>query len=360
MRTTKLLALLTTGVLVAVAGDSSGVVTGTVRHETVKKFATVVYLESASSREFAPPTTNPTVQLQQKFLSPRVLPVLVGTRVEFRNGDRRKHHVFSPDGEKYDLGECAKGGKRTHTFDRPGVYIQLCTRHPEMVSYIVAVRTPHFAVADQAGNFRIADVPAGTWKLKLWNERLAPAQLKKAYDVQVATGQDVKMDVAIESPPSARKYWLEPPPPAGASLVERGRWLFRQKGCFLCHGPEGSRGIRLRNYVGGTVPALQTLAERLMLSDPEDVRAIVEQMEQGQNLESLTASPPVPRFHVFLAKYGDARDVVRKGSSPGKKDPHGPRPPLAMPAWGQRLSDADINALIAYLLTLQPWEDQEK
>lgn len=357
MRTAKLLVLLIPAVLLG--ADSAGVVTGTVRDEAVQKFPTVVYLESASSREFAPPTTHPTVELQRKF-SPRVLPVLVGTTVEFLNGDRRKHHVFSPDGEKYDLGEYPQGGKGTHTFDRPGVYIQLCTRHPEMVSYIVAVRTPYFAVAGPAGNFRIADVPAGTWKLKLWNERLAPAQRNKVYDVQVAAGQDVKVDLVLESPPGARKYWLESPPPAGASLVDRGRWLFRQKGCFLCHGPEGGRGIRLKNYVKGTVPTLETLAERLMLSDPEDVRALVEQMEQGRNLESLTASPPVPRFNVFLAKYGDTRDVIRKGSVPGKKDPHGPRPPLAMPAWSQRLSDTDINALLTYLLTLQPWEDQEK
>lgn len=154
--------------------------------------------------------------------------------------------------------------------------------------------------------------------------------------------------------PVAGKYWLEPAPRRGASVVERGRWLFRQRGCFTCHGPEAGGGVDNWNYVKGTTPALNTLAEKLMLFDPEDVKAILEQMERGRDLESLTDSPPVPRFHVFLAQYRAVRDVVRNGSPPGKKDPQGPDPPLQMLAWGQRLSDTDINAIIAYLLTLQP------
>ncbi|MBI2821437.1 MAG: c-type cytochrome [Acidobacteria bacterium] len=160
--------------------------------------------------------------------------------------------------------------------------------------------------------------------------------------------------VTTASLPSSEKYWLEPHPPANASLVERGGWLFRQKGCLTCHGPEGSGGVPNWNYVKGTVPALNTLAERLMLFDPEDVKVVVEQMESGKNLDSLVASPPVPRFNVFLAQYDSVRNVIRKGSPPGRKDPHGPLPPLEMLAWGERLSEADIDAVIAYLLTLQP------
>ncbi|MBI4456283.1 MAG: c-type cytochrome [Acidobacteria bacterium] len=160
--------------------------------------------------------------------------------------------------------------------------------------------------------------------------------------------------VTTGSLPTSGKYWLEPPPPANANLVERGQWLFHQKGCFTCHGPEGRGGVSNWNYVKGTVPALNALAERLMLFDREDVKVIVEQMESGKNLNSLVASPPVARFNVFLAQYRSVRDLIRKGSTPGKKDPHGPVPPLEMPTWDQRLSEVEIDAVIAYLLTLQP------
>jgi plastocyanin/mono/diheme cytochrome c family protein len=334
-------------------------VTGTLQHPWVKTYPTVIYVDEIPDQEFTPPPVNPTIEHRRKAFFPRVLPVLMGTTVDFLNSDRRKHNLFSPEGEKYDLGSWGKGEKRSHTFKRAGVYTQVCSLHPQMVAYVVVVKTPYFAVADEASSYRIGNLPAGEWKLKIWNERLAPSQLRTSYPIKVAAGQEVKIDIAVPSSPSVRKYWLDPPPPAGTSLVQRGAWLLRQKGCFLCHGPEGGRGVPNKNYVAGVVPALNTLAERLMLFDPEDVKAIVEQLEQGRDLESLVDSPPVPRFSVFLAQYRSARDVIRNGSHPGKKNSRGPSPPLAMPTWESILSKADIDALIAYLLTLQPWEEKE-
>ena len=151
------------------------------------------------------------------------------------------------------------------------------------------------------------------------------------------------------------KYWLEPPPPPDAGLIGRGKWLFRQQGCFLCHGPEGQGGVINKNYVKDTIPPLN-LAERMMLFEPEDVNAVLDHMKRGSRLEALEASPPVPRYNVFLAQYHSVEDVIRKGSVAGKKDPKGPVPPLKMPAWGQQLSNADIDAVVAYLLTLKPAE----
>lgn len=149
------------------------------------------------------------------------------------------------------------------------------------------------------------------------------------------------------------KYWLEPPPPQDAGPIGRGKWLFRQQGCFLCHGPEGQGGVVNRNYVKDTIPPLN-LAERMMLFESDDVNAILDHMKRGTRLEALADSPPVPRFNVFLAQYHSVEDVIRNGSVAGKKDPKGVTPPLKMPAWGQQLSDANIDAIVAYLLTLQP------
>ncbi len=157
--------------------------------------------------------------------------------------------------------------------------------------------------------------------------------------------------------PAAGRYWQETPPNPGASLVERGSWLFRQKGCFTCHGQEGTGGVVNWNYVKGTVPALNSLAEKLMLFDPEDVNAIVGELERGHDLEKIADAAPIPRYNVFLAQYHSVRDLIHRGNPPGKKDPLKPEPPLEMLAWGQRLSEVDIDAIIAYLLTLRPVVD---
>jgi mono/diheme cytochrome c family protein len=156
------------------------------------------------------------------------------------------------------------------------------------------------------------------------------------------------------TPQSVVKYWLEPAPTAGG-VVERGRWLFRQKGCFLCHGPEGQGGVPNRNYINDTIPRL-ALAEQMRLFEPEDVSALVEQMKRGVRPDAMAGSPPVPEFNVVLAQYHSIQDVIRKGNPAGKKNPKGPSPPLNMPGWGRELSEADIDALIAYLLSAVPGE----
>lgn len=160
------------------------------------------------------------------------------------------------------------------------------------------------------------------------------------------------------APPTAAadagEYWRAAEPPGSAGMAERGKWIFHRRGCVTCHGEGGKGGIANFNYARGTVPALNAISERMMLDDPQDARAVVAAMERGATLESLEGSPPVPKFNVVLAQYHSVRDVIRGGSLSAKLDPGGPEPPLQMPAWRARLSDRDIDSVIAYFLTLQP------
>ena len=260
-------------------GDSSGAISGAVSHASVKRYPTVVYIEDMGGKEFAPPAVHPALTFKRNSIAPQIIPVLAGTTVDFVSGDRRKHAIFSPDGEKYELGRLRKGQKLSYTFKNTGVYTQLCS-HDAVVGHVVVLRTPYFAVADESGNFQIPNVPTGSWKLKVWNKRLGPSQLKGSYEVKVASGETARMAITVPPFPGLPKFWLESPPPSNAKLVERGQWLFRQKGCFLCHGLEGNHGMPNRNYVKGTIPALNTLAEKLLLFDPDDVSAVVEEMEK--------------------------------------------------------------------------------
>lgn len=160
-------------------------------------------------------------------------------------------------------------------------------------------------------------------------------------------------------PPGAPKkepFWTESPPAPGQSRVVRGGWLFRRHGCFTCHGEKGKGGVPNWNYVKDTIPPLSTLAERMLIPDKEGADAILGVMERGADPRSLGVDPPFARFNAFLAQYQSVKDVIRKGNPPGKKDPNGPAPPLEMLSFGARLSDRDIDDLIAYLLSLQPWE----
>lgn len=146
-------------------------------------------------------------------------------------------------------------------------------------------------------------------------------------------------------------------PPIFHSLAERGAHLFATKGCANCHGEAGRGGVRNPNYVKDTAPALDVLAERMMLFDKTEADLIVNLIEKRADLHALANGPPFPTFARFLAQYDAVRGVIRNGNPAAKKDARGPAP-LQMPAWGDQISAEDIDAVIAYLIGRFRWEEE--
>ena len=147
------------------------------------------------------------------------------------------------------------------------------------------------------------------------------------------------------------EYWREPPPPAGADAVERGRALYRKSGCVTCHGEEGRGGIRNPNSMNASVPELETLARRTFLFSPSEVSAFRGVLDAPGGLEVEAHPAVLPLFPVVRQQYLSTRQLVRDGRRSSKLDAAGPQPPLDMPAWGVRLTGADIDAILAYLMT---------
>jgi plastocyanin/mono/diheme cytochrome c family protein len=149
------------------------------------------------------------------------------------------------------------------------------------------------------------------------------------------------------------------PPGNALSMVERGRSLFETKGCIACHNKSGRGGIRNPNYIRFTVPGLDSLAERMYLYEPEDVDTVLELLQEDADLTALESDPPFRRYNRFLAQYQSVTDVIRNGKPAGHRDTSLPAPPLNMPSWDSVLSRRDVDALIAYLLTEYPWEEDQ-
>ena len=105
----------------------------------------------------------------------------------------------------------------------------------------------------------------------------------------------------------------------GASLkdADKGRVIYARAGCVGCHGAGGAGGYPNNNVKGGLIPKLDGVYETY--TKPE-----------------------------LVAK-------IRKGvPAPEKADPKGPAPLVWMPAWGEKLDDAELDAVASYLLTLRP------
>jgi hypothetical protein len=45
-----------------------------------------------------------------------------------------------------------------------------CNVHPDMSAYIIVSPTPYFAESDDSGNYKIKDVPDGSYTVTVWHE----------------------------------------------------------------------------------------------------------------------------------------------------------------------------------------------
>lgn len=135
----------------------------------------IVYVEEASG-DFTPPTENPRIVQKKAAFDPVVLPVIVGTTVDFPNMDNIFHNVFSYSKIKpFDLGLYKSGATKSVTFTKPGQATVYCSIHRSMKADILILQNPYFAVTDAKGNFKIQGVPEGKYNLTAWHERFPEA-----------------------------------------------------------------------------------------------------------------------------------------------------------------------------------------
>ncbi len=124
---------------------------------------------------------------------PHVVAVQKGTTVVFHNSDSVRHNVFTPDGDKYNLGTWGQNETKAHTFNAPGVFHQLCNIHPEMGAVVMVLENPYFAVTGPDGKFKIENVPPGSYTLKAWSEKLPEAT--KQVTVAAGAPSDVRVEL---------------------------------------------------------------------------------------------------------------------------------------------------------------------
>jgi plastocyanin len=167
---------------------AAGKISGTVKAKGLRTPANVlVYLTEA------PPVSGDLsgvkFVMDQRNLEfvPHVLPILVGSAVEFPNNDKVEHNVFSMSRTRqFNLGSYKTGESKTVVFDKPGIVELRCDVHAEMAAYILVLKNPYFALTDEKGRFEIPDsgylnriglngvegLPPGKYFVKTWHEKL--------------------------------------------------------------------------------------------------------------------------------------------------------------------------------------------
>ena len=134
---------------------------------------------------------------------PHVQAASVGQFVVIKNSDPILHtaHAYFPDRQpQFNVG-LYPGRVSRKPLVAPGVVKIICEVHPWMSATIVVTEHPYHAVTDLYGEYQIADVPPGTYRLKVWHESLGIQEKT----VAVRPGGAVDVDFALSPSAGAKK-----------------------------------------------------------------------------------------------------------------------------------------------------------
>jgi plastocyanin len=148
-----------------------------------------------------PPSEPVVIEQEGCIYRPRILGAMVGQELLVRNLDSTLHNIHSRSGEgnSFNVGQPKAGMEFTYELKKEEVMLPLkCDVHPWMQGYVGVKTHPYLAVTRDDGSFRIEGVPAGTYTLEAWQEKLGTLQQQ----VTVEDGQTATVELAFAEPGS--------------------------------------------------------------------------------------------------------------------------------------------------------------
>jgi plastocyanin len=124
---------------------------------------------------FDTPASPATLDQQGCRYVPHVMGVRVGQPIEIANSDGTMHNVNAQAkaNRGFNFPQPIKGMKEKKTFSAREVMVLFkCDVHPWMNAYVGVLEHPYFAVSANGGGFELKNVPAGTYTVEAWHEKL--------------------------------------------------------------------------------------------------------------------------------------------------------------------------------------------
>ena len=106
---------------------------------------------------------------------PHVLGIQVGQTLQLRNSDGLLHnvHALPKVNTQFNMAMPANRTTADHTFGKEeGMFLVKCDVHPWMSAHVGVFSNPFFAVTGPDGKFKITGLPAGTYEVEAWHEKL--------------------------------------------------------------------------------------------------------------------------------------------------------------------------------------------
>jgi plastocyanin len=143
-------------------------------------------------------------QIGQEFV-PYVKPILVGTSVFFPNKDNIRHQVYSfSPAKQFELPLYAGTPAKPIVFDRPGVVVLGCNIHDWMIGYIYVSESPYFAKTGPDGRAQLLDLPARSYRVRVWHPRLQGPESATQQPADLGTSSRAELSWKLVLKPEMR------------------------------------------------------------------------------------------------------------------------------------------------------------
>lgn len=158
--------------------------------------AYVHIVSGLGDRVFAPPATE--LQMDQRgcMFIPHLLAASSNQIIAFKSSDTVVHNVrtISKLNPRFNVSMAGRGRTVRRFFPQPEIVQIRCDIHAWMSAYIAVSDNPFHAVTGEDGAYSIKGLPAGTFEIEVWHERLGTSR----QSVTLGEGEREDLDFSFE------------------------------------------------------------------------------------------------------------------------------------------------------------------
>ena len=133
--------------------------------------------DGLGDRTFDSPSQPMKIEQKGCVYQPHVVAMRANQELQVINEDKTTHNIHPLPRNNPEWNKSQPPGLNLEvSFPRPEIAIPVkCNIHPWMKSYIAVFKHPYFVVTGKNGHFELDNLPAGTYTLEAWHEKLGTA-----------------------------------------------------------------------------------------------------------------------------------------------------------------------------------------